>query len=52
MKSFAAALILATAQAIGVQGGYDEYEHTHTEYGEATEFRDVEVIYEEVDYSI
>ena len=48
MKTFASALILATASAVG--WGHDEYEHAHTEYGEETRFRDVEVIYDEIEY--
>ena len=44
---FAAALISAVSAF-----GYDDYEHSHTEYGEETLFRDVEVAYDEIEYSI
>ena len=52
MKTFASALILATASAVGHHEGWhpEEYEHVHTEYGEETRFRDVEVIYDEIEY--
>ena len=49
MKSFAVALIGAVS---AVEFGYDDYAHNHTELGEQTLFRDVEVVYDEVDYSI
>jgi hypothetical protein len=47
---FATALILATSKA--VEFGYDDYAHAHTEYGEETQFRDIEVVYDEIEYSI
>ena len=46
---FTVALI---ASAAAVEFGYDEYPHAHTEYGEETRFRDVEVVYDEIEYSI
>jgi hypothetical protein len=49
MRSFAALLIGAVS---AVEFGYDEYEHAHTEYGEETKFRDVEVHYDEIEYSV
>ena len=48
MKPFASSLILATAAAVGWEE--NTYEHAHVEYGEEYRFRDVEVIYEEVEY--
>ena len=47
MKTFAVAMISAVT---AVEFGYDEYPHAHTEYGEETRFRDVEVIYDEIEY--
>ena len=53
MKSFSAALIVAVSQAIAVQDGYEnEYEHVHTDYGTQTTFVDVEVVYDEFEYTI
>ena len=46
---FAVAMLGAVA---AVEFGYDEYDHAHTEYGEVTKFRDVEVAYDEIEYSI
>jgi hypothetical protein len=46
---FAVALISAVS---AVEFGYDDYAHAHTEYGEETLFRDIEVTYDEIDYSI
>ena len=31
---------------------YEDYPHAHVEYGEKTLFRDVDVIYQETEYSI
>jgi hypothetical protein len=47
MKNFVSALILATASAVEWE---ETYEHTHVEKGEEARFRDVEVIYDEVEY--
>ena len=47
---FTTALILATSKA--VEFGYDEYEHAHTEYGEETKFRDIEITYDEIEYTV
>ena len=49
MKSFAVALIGSVA---AVEFGYDTYPHAHTEYGEETLFRDIEITYDEIEYSI
>ena len=49
---FAAALILATTSAVEVEFGYDEYPHAHTEYGEEHRFRDIEIPYDEIEYTI
>ena len=50
MYAFATAMVLATAHA--VEFGYDEYEHAHVEYGEEDRFRDIEVAYDEIEYTI
>ena len=57
MKSFSLALICATSAAIKVGEEHiptydDEYVHTHVEYGEADKFRDIPVVYEEIEYTI
>ena len=57
MKSFSLALICATSAAIKVAEEHiptydDEYVHTHVEYGEADKFRDIPVVYEEIEYTI
>ena len=46
---FIASLLAAVASASGYD---DEYEHTHTEYGEDIRYRDVVVYYDEIEYSI
>jgi hypothetical protein len=53
MRTFALALISASSAALSVADGYDnEYEHSHVEYVEADRFRDIEVLYDEVDYTV
>ena len=53
MRPFALALISASSAALSVADGYEnEYEHSHVEYGEADKFRDVEVLYDEVEYTV
>ena len=46
--------LIGAINAVAIQDGYESepYVHTHTEYGEDTRFRDVEVLYEETDYQI
>ena len=51
MYAFATALVLASTAA--VEFGYDNgYEHAHVEYGEEDRFRDIEVAYDEIEYTI
>ena len=47
---FAIALVNAAA-AVSVEWGYD-YPHEHAEYGTEAVFNDVEVLYDEIEYSI
>ena len=46
---FIASILAAVASASGYD---DEYEHTHTEYGEDIRYRDVVVYYDEIEYNI
>ena len=54
MLTFTLALICARAAAVAVFDGYSDntWEHSHIEYGVEDHFRDVEVEYEEIEYSI
>ena len=51
MKYIAA--LLGAVNAVSIQDGYEpSFEHTHVEYGTEERFRDVEVLYDEIQYSI
>ena len=53
MKSFTLALIATRAAAIQVASDYDNtWEHSHIEYSETDKFRDVEIFYDEIEYTI
>ena len=52
MKSFSLAMIVASSTALQVGGYGEEYDHAHTEYGEADKFRDIPIEYEEIEYTI
>ena len=50
MKYIAA--LIGAINAVSIQDYQETSEHTHTTYGEEERFRDVEVFYEEIEYSI
>ena len=50
MKHIAA--LLSAVNAVSVQDYQETSVHTHTTYGEEERFRDVEVFYDEIEYSI
>ena len=53
MKSFTLSLFAAASRALTLTDGYDnEYTHTHIDYGEAHFSKDIEVLYEELEYDI
>lgn len=52
MKSFSLAMIAASAAAVPTPSYDDEYAHNHVEYGEADKFRDIPIVYDEIEYTI
>ena len=50
MKYIAA--LLGAANAVSIQDYNETSAHTHTEYGSEERFRDVEVLYDEIEYAI
>jgi hypothetical protein len=54
MRSFALTLFAAACNAIQIDDSYEqeEYTHTHQEKGEAFFSKDIDVVYEELEYDI